>query len=138
MIMPNMVKVVKQDPKNKIYLICLRTANGDYWSIEEGRRAAWDYIKDHVIQDDADVLESFVLVDSVELRKRVTVYDFIKYSESMVNDPEFDIEDYVNGDVIDTTEPEVESPIKEEDMINMNQILMQGFMDGDALTKDLK
>lgn len=136
--MPNMVKVVKQDPKNKIYLICLRTANGDYWSIEEGRRAAWDYIKDHVIQDDADVLESFVLVDSVELRKRVTVYDFIKYSEPMVNDPEFDIEDYVNGDVIDTTEPEVESPIKEEDMINMNQILMQGFMDGDTLTKDLK
>ena len=35
-----MAKVVKEDPTNKIYLICLRTDSGDFWDIIEGREAA--------------------------------------------------------------------------------------------------
>ena len=131
-----MFSVVKQDPNQKIYLVCLRTGNGDYWDILEGRQEAWDYIKEHIMQDDVDVEASFVLVDTVLLRKRVSVYDFIKYSEQFVNDPGFDIEDYVNGDVIQSTEEEVQLP--ESDAMKMNSMLMQGFMGDEFKTTDLK
>ena len=33
-----MVSIVKQNPENKVYLICLRTEEGDMWDIVEGDR----------------------------------------------------------------------------------------------------
>ena len=130
-----MASVVKADPQNKVYLICLRTDSGDFFDIIEGRKEAWDYIKDKCIYNNVDVIESFVLVDSVVLRKRKSVYDFMKYSERFINDPDgFDIEDYVDGDVIESTE----SDTNIESKIDTDGLSMQDIMDGNIKTQELK
>ena len=142
-----MAKVVKEDPANKVYLICLRTDSGDFWDIIEGREAAWDYIKDKCIYNNVNVLESFVLVDSLILRKRKSVYDFMKYSEQFIQDPDgFDIEDYISGDVIESTES-VEDPRYSNSPIKFGELevengtvtnIVRDMMDGNINTQDLK
>lgn len=132
-----MASVVKQNPDNKVYLICLRTNEGDMWDIVEGRYEAWEYIKDKCIYHGVNVEESFILVDSLTLPKRKSVYDFMKYTETLLEDTEgFDIEDYVDGDVVESTEPEAE--IVESDISPNAQLSMQDFMNGSYSTQDLK
>lgn len=132
-----MAKVVKENPEDKVYLICLRTDSGDFWDIIEGRQAAWEYIKDKCIYNNVNVLESFVLVDSLVLRKRKSIYDFMKYSEQFIRDPDgFDIEDYVNGDVVESTE--YESRLDGMENNESSSSLMQDMMNGNVNTQDLK
>lgn len=132
-----MARVEKQNPEDKVYLICLRTDSGDFWDIIEGREAAWEYIKDKCIYNNVNVLESFILVDSLVLRKRKSVYDFMKYSEQFINDPDgFDIEDYVNGDVVESTE--YESRLDGIESNESSSSLMQDMMNGNISTQDLK
>ena len=132
-----MARVVKQNPEDKVYLICLRTDSGDFWDIIEGRQSAWEYIKDKCIYNNVNVLESFVLVDSLVLRKRKSIYDFMKYSEQFIQDPDgFDIEDYVNGDVVESTE--YESRLDGMESNESSSSLMQDMMNGNVNTQDLK
>lgn len=131
-----MVSIIKENPENKVYLVCLRTDSGDFWDIIEGRENVWEYIKDKCIYNNVNVEESFVLVDSLTLRKRKSVYDFMKYFENFINDPDgFDIEDYVNGDVIGETESESESSTIESE--GHNSLLMEDIMNGAISTQEL-
>ena len=135
-----MVSVVKQNPENKVYLICLRTEEGDMWDIVEGRLEAWEYIKDKCIYTNVNVEESFILVDTLTLNKRKPIYNFMKYTESMIENTDgFDIEDYVKGDVIESTEDrDAEQESASNDETADRQFSMQSLMNGDYSTRVLK
>jgi hypothetical protein len=131
-----MVRIQKEDPSKKVYLICLRTAEGDMWDLIEGRNEARDYIKDKIMYCDVDIESSFILVDTLTLRKRSPIYDFMKYVEQYIKESDpFDIEDYVNGDVIESTE-EVDNDI-EENTNTEGQLSMMDLMDGNFRTQNL-
>lgn len=87
------VKVVKQDPNNTLYLICLRGTEEDTWNIVEGREAAYEYIKDNI--DGVIIEESFILAENQPLRKRKDIYTYMKYVEKFFPDDRFDIDDYI-------------------------------------------
>lgn len=87
------VKVVKQDPNNTLYLICLRGTEEDIWNIVEGREAAYEYIKDNI--DGVIIEESFILAENQPLRKRKDIYTYMKYVEKFFPDDRFDIDDYI-------------------------------------------
>ena len=135
-----MVSVVKQNPENKVYLICLRTEEGDMWDIVEGRLEAWEYIKDKCMYTNVNVEESFILVDTLTLNKRKPIYNFMKYTESMIENTDgFDIEDHVKGDVIESTEDrDTEQESADNDETADRQFSMESLMNGDYSTRVLK
>ena len=134
-----MVKVVdntKKHPEDRQYLICIRAKEGsgtqDYWDILTGRTEAYEYIKSNI--DDIDLDHSFVLVESVTLAERKSIYAFMKYAGEFYSDG-FDIEDYIKGDWD-------EADYKRINDMNLivdsnDRIDMQSFMDGAINTKDL-
>ena len=139
MALKEMVKVVdntKKHPEDRQYLICIRAKEGsgaqDSWDFVTGRTEAYEYIKSNI--DDIDMEHSFVLVESVSLAERKSIYAFMKYAGEFYSDG-FDIEDYVKGDW-----DEMEYK-RNNDMSliidNKDRIDMQSFMDGDVNTKDL-
>ena len=98
--MKEMVKIVdntKKHPEDRQYLICIRSKSGaqDIWEIVLGRTEAYEYIKENI--DDINLEHSFILVESLPLEKRASIYAFMKHVESLYLD-NFDIEDYVKGD----------------------------------------
>lgn len=93
-----MARVVKKDPEEKEYLICVRGKLGeDTWEFCEGRTEAYKLLKSYIEEGDVDLEESFVLVENVKLEDRKTAYQFMKYAGEFYED-NFDIEDYTIGD----------------------------------------
>ena len=118
---------------DKTYLICIRTDSDDYWEIVEGRKEAWDYIKDKCMYHNVNMDESFILVNTVNLDKRKPIYTFMKYSEDFINDPDaFDIDDYINNDE-SSENHEVINTIDEN-----NSLDMENIMNGMYNAKELK
>lgn len=139
MAMKEMVKVVdntKKHPEDRQYLICIRAKEGsgasDSWIIVTGRTEAYECIKINI--DEIDLEHSFVLVESVTLAERKSIYAFMKYAGEFYSDG-FDIEDYVKGD----WDEEDYRRINDISLIvdNKDRIDMQSFMDGAINTKDL-
>lgn len=101
--MKEMVKVVDntkpyQKPAElKEYLLCLVDKNSGEksWNIVVGRTEAYESIKNDI--EWINLEESFILVESLVLEKRKSIYAFMKYVEQFYED-NFDIEDYVKGD----------------------------------------
>lgn len=110
------------------------------WDIVEGRLEAWEYIKDKCMYTNVNVEESFILVDTLTLNKRKPIYNFMKYTESMIENTDgFDIEDYVKGDVIESTEDgNTEQESASNDETADRQFSMQSLMNGDYSTRVLK
>ena len=137
--MKEMVKIVdntKKHPEDRQYLICIRTKNGsgvqDSWDIVTGRTEAYEYIKNNI--DDIDMDRSFILVESLTLAERKSIYAFMKYAGDFYEDS-FDIEDYIKGDwdEIDyKRNNDIALMIDNKDRINM-----ESFMNGDVDTVDL-
>ena len=124
---------VPGDNNDKTYLICIRTDSDDYWEIVEGRKEAWDYIKDKCMYHNVNMDESFILVNTVNLDKRKPIYTFMKYSEDFINDPDaFDIDDYINNDE-SSENHEVINTIDES-----NSLDMENIMNGMYNAKELK
>lgn len=139
MAMKEMVKVVdntKKHPEERQYLICIRAKEGsgsqDSWDFVIGRTEAYEYIKSVI--DDIDMDHSFILVDSVTLAERKSIYAFMKYAGEFYSDG-FDIEDYIKGDwdEMDYMRNNDISLIVD----NKDRIDMKSFMDGDINTQDL-
>ena len=134
-----MVKVVdntKKHPEDRQYLICIRakadSGTQDSWEIVIGRTEAYEYIKTNI--DDIDMEHSFILVESLTLAERKSIYAFMKYAGEFYSD-NFDIEDYIKGDWD-------ESDYKYNNDIPMmvdvaERIDMESFMNGDVNTVDL-
>lgn len=137
--MKEMVKVVdntKKHPEDRQYLICIRTKDGsgvpDSWDIVTGRTGAYEYIKD--IIDDIDMEHSFILVESVALNERKSIYAFMKYAGEFYSDG-FDIEDYIKGDWDEMDYKrtnDISLMIDNKDRVNM-----ESFMNGDIDTVEL-
>ena len=138
--MKEMVKIVdntKKHPEDRQYLICIRAKEGsgthDSWEIVTGRTEAYEYIKSNI--DDINLDYSFVLVESVSLAERKSIYAFMKYAGDFYSD-NFDIEDYIKGDW-DEIDYKRNNDISL--MINNNErIGMESFMNGDIDTIELK
>ena len=139
MALKEMVKVVdntKKHPESRQYLICIRAKENsgaqDSWDFVTGRTEAYEYIKENI--DDIDLEHSFVLVESVTLAERKSIYAFMKYAGEFYSDG-FDIEDYVKGDWDEA------DYMRNNDISlmvnNQDRIDMQSFMDGEINTKDL-
>ena len=133
--MKEMVKVVdntKKHPEDRWYLICIAGLSQDSWIIVKGRTEAYEYIKENI--DDINLDHSFILVDSVTLDKRASIYAFMKHVGDFYED-NFDITDYVKGDW-DETDYKSNNDISL--MINnSDRIGMESFMNGDINTVEL-
>ena len=139
MALKEMVKVVdntKKHPEERQYLICIRAKEGTYsqdcWDIVIGRTAAYEYIKENI--DDINMEHSFVLVESVTLSERKSIYAFMKYAGEFYSDG-FDIEDYIKGDWDES------DYMRNNDITpmvdNKDRIDMASFLNGEVDTKDL-
>ena len=130
-----MVKVVdntKKHPEDRQYLICIAGTTQDSWVIITGRTEAYEYIKENI--DDINMEHSFILVETLTLAERKSIYAFMKYAGEFYSDG-FDIEDYIKGDWD-------ENDYKRNNDIslmvdNVERIDMESFMNGDVNTIEL-
>jgi hypothetical protein len=82
--------------EEKRYLVCIEEDSGEKdWGIMIGRTAAYEYIKERIEYINLD--ESFVLVETLKLADRKSIYSFMKYAQDFFED-NFDIDDYIKGD----------------------------------------
>lgn len=140
-----MAKIVKQDPSEKLYLVCIRGQNGndDSWEIIEGRESTYEYVKDKLKTEDINMDDSFVMVENLTLNNRKSIYAFMKHMENYFEDPEFDIEDYINGDAIDeqrfinNESMSNQSPIFGNQEESFERLSMTAFMDNQVESKDI-
>lgn len=86
----------RKDHEEKRYLICIEETDGQRdWCIVIGRTAAYNHIKDTI--DTINFEESFVLVETLKLADRKSLYSFMKYAQDFYEDG-FDVDDYIRGD----------------------------------------
>lgn len=133
--MKEMVKIVdntKKHPEDRQYLICIAGSTQDSWVIVKGRTEAYNYIKENI--DDINMEYSFILVETLTLAERKSIYAFMKYAGEFYSDG-FDIEDYIKGDW-DETDYKRNNDISL--MIDKSErVDMQSFMDGNIDTVEL-
>ena len=92
-------KLRQSDPEERQYLICIESNDPEFnnsWCIVNGRTAARDVIKDNIEWIKFDT--SFVLVETLTMNDRVSIYNFMKHIEPMYPDDPFDIDEYLKGD----------------------------------------
>lgn len=84
-----------KSPEVKEYLVLMQyreTGENDYKFIM-GRTETYKFIKD--IIDELDIDESFVIVETVNISSRITVYEFMRMcKERKLFDDDFDIDQY--------------------------------------------
>lgn len=80
------------------------------WEIVTGRQEAYDTIKAYI--DTLDLISSTITVEVETITQRKRVIDFLLYvlETGKVEDPGFDPMDYVDGDLADEEEYEIEDP----------------------------
>ena len=90
-------RLLKKNPENKIYLICIAGKDGenDSWELVQGRTEAYETIKNDI--DFIDLEHSFILVESAKLENRLSIVAFMRHVEGYYQDS-FDIDDYIKGD----------------------------------------
>lgn len=89
-----------ETPKVKTYLVLYIGTDEDGKDIKsfeaiKGRKETFDFIKGMV--EYIDIHESKVLTDNVSYNDAASVYDFMKYVSSIIEEDSFDIEDYNYG-----------------------------------------
>jgi len=92
-------EAINIDPENRMYLVCIAysiSGEGE-WELLRGRTRVYDYIKTLMETTEIDIYESFVLVESLTLKDRKSIYAFMSYVKRFYDDG-FDIEDYVDDD----------------------------------------
>lgn len=90
----------EETPKKKTYIVLYIGTDEDGKDIKsfeviEGRKETFDFIKG--IVDYIDIHESKVLTDKVSYNDAASIYDFMKYVSSIIEEDSFDIEDYNYG-----------------------------------------
>ena len=114
---------------NKTYLVCLTGRDNDLWSIIIGRKSAYEYIKENIEDYLIDVYQSFILVETCTINGRKSIYDFMKYCESIYMDSDFNIDDYIN---------DVEKKYDiDQDVVTNNRLDIADIMDGNIKTTQL-
>jgi hypothetical protein len=100
----SMVQMIDEnDPEQKNYLILIVGTDENHndfkdWEFITGRRAAYDYIKG--MAENIDLFESKIVVETAAVSTAKTVLEFMRYvlDNGLIEDPGFDIMDYVTGD----------------------------------------
>ena len=134
-----MIKKIDDDKKEKSseekqYLICIKGKESeDVWEIVTGRTEAYEFIKNMI--DFIVFEESFILVETVKLSERKSIYAFMKYAERFYND-NFDIEDYIKGDWSEDEYKEMNGidPM----FLDSKRLDTIGFMNGEINSEDIK
>lgn len=130
-------KILKKDPEDKLYLICITGKNNgdeDFWELVHGRTEAYELIKDNA--QFINFESSFILVESAKLMDRKSIISFMKYVEQFYNDS-FDINDYIKGDW-DEDDYQKQNDIDGMFMAtNTNKLDMASFMNGDINSTSL-
>lgn len=123
----------RKSHEEKKYLVCIEETSGEKdWAILIGRTATYEYIKD--IIELINFEESFVLVETLKLSERKSLYAFMKFAGNFYDDG-FDVEDYVKGDFDEdefmaNSNQEERSEIMDAIEDNNDRLSMQQFMDG--------
>ena len=91
---------VKETPKTKTYIVLYIGTDEDgndvkSFEVVEGRKETFEFIKGMV--EYLDIHESKVLTDNVSYKDAASVYEFMKYVSSIIEEDSFDIEDYNYG-----------------------------------------
>ena len=127
--------ILKNNPENKVYLLCIAGKDGadDSWELITGRAELYETIKNSI--DFIDLDRSFVLVESAKLENRKSIVAFMKYAEQFFNDS-FDIEDYIKGDW-DEQEYLKNNDIDTSFIPNNDRLNMEDMLNGNINTKSL-
>lgn len=137
----------REDFESKRYLICIieetDAAPEKDWVIVIGRTSAYEYIKETLDIMRVNMRESFILVESLKLSDRKSIYSFMSYVQDNYEDG-FDIEDYVEEEFdheeFVNTSNQVD-PNDENDIYNMIQnndhFNIQDTLDGNVKSVDL-
>jgi len=98
-----------EDQESKMYLVLIvgSDENGDEFKDFEfitGRKAAYEYIK--TIVSYIDLFQSRIVVETETINDTKPVIKFMRYviDNGLVDDPGFDIMDYVTGDYTEEEE----------------------------------
>lgn len=94
----NLYVPAKEPIKTYVVLYIGTDENGDdlkSFEVIEGRLETFEFIKGMV--EYLDIHESKVLTGTVGYDKAISVYDFMKYVSSIIEENSFDIEDYNVG-----------------------------------------
>lgn len=115
--------------EDKIYLVCLTGRDNDLWNIITGRKSAYNYIKENIEDYSIDVYQSFILAETCTINGKKTIYDFMKYCESIFTDSDFNIDDYIN---------DVEKKYDiDQDVVTNDRLDIADIMDGNIKTTPL-
>lgn len=114
-------KIIKKDPEEKTYLVCIIEENGDnYWELLTGRTDAYEFCKSCI--GAIDFSRSFILVDGVELENRKSIYAFLKYIQNLYDD-NFEVDDYIYDHQYQSNDIDDAVVIKNDDRIDIKDIL---------------
>ena len=130
-------KLLRKNPEDKIYLLCIAGKDGapDSWELITGRTELYETIKSSI--DFSDLERSFTLVESAKLENRKSIVAVMKYLEQFYNDS-FDIEDYIKGDW-DEEDYRKNNDIDNSFVVNDDDVLgMENFLNGEINTKSLE
>ena len=137
----------REDFESKRYLICIieetDAAPEKDWVIVIGRTSAYEYIKETLDIMRVNMRESFILVESLKLSDRKSIYSFMSYVQDNYEDG-FDIEDYIEEEFDHEEFVNASNqidPNDENDVYNMIQnndhFNIQDTLDGNIKSVDL-
>ena len=130
-------KLLRKNPEDKIYLLCIAGKDGapDSWELITGRTELYETIKNSI--DFIDLERSFTLVESAKLENRKSIVAVMKYLEQFYNDS-FDIEDYIKGDW-DEEDYRKNYDMDNSFVVNDDDVVdMENFLNGEINTKSLE
>lgn len=147
-----MVRIVdnskpREDFESKRYLICIMeetdAAPEKDWVIVIGRTSAYEYIKDTLEIMKINMRESFILVESLKLSDRRSIYSFMSFVQDNYKDG-FDIDEYVTDEFSEDEFVHASNQIDpgdENDVYNMiqqsNHLNMEDTLNGSVKSVDL-
>ena len=124
------------DPEQRLYLVCIcGNSDADEWCICKGRPETYEYIKERL--DIINFEESFVLVETLKLKDRISIYTFMKKVQSNYQD-NFDIDEFIKGDW-DESDYRSNNGIDDRLLVDNNsKFSMEQLMDGNIETTSLE
>lgn len=123
------------DPEKRLYLVCIAfTDDVDEWYILMGRTETYEYIKERI--DNIDFETSFVLVETLKLKDRISIYQFMAKVQNNYDDG-FDINEHIKGDWNEADFRSSQGIDESLNISNDNRLSMESIMNGEVETTSL-
>ena len=123
------------DPEKRLYLVCIAFMDDvDEWYILMGRTETYEYIKERI--DNIDFETSFVLVETLKLKDRISIYQFMAKVQNNYDDG-FDINEHIKGDWNEADFRSSQGIDESLNISNDNRLSMESIMNGEVETTSL-